>query len=578
MVEAPDARRTDGLLMEALEEAQRRNGGYLTPGTLRSLAAELGVPIYRLHGVATFYPHFRLTPPPTRDVRVCTDLSCRLRGAEGLLRNVEAAARARPAGEVTVARVSCLGRCDGAPAVTVNDTPYWRLDAARGDALVNALRDNGTLPEAASSPPVEVVHADPYAEPQQPRWAALRRVLASEADAVLAELDAAQLKGMGGAGFPAVRKWRTVRANKEATRKYIVCNADESEPATIKDRGIIASVPHLLVEGMAIAGVVTGAREGIIYIRHEYAREAEALQRAIDTARAEGALGERVLGSGSSFELEIFVSPGGYICGEETALLEALEGKRGQPRLKPSIPAIEGLFGMPTVVNNVETLAHVPSIVLRGADWYRGLGLAGAAGYKFVGLSGDLERPGVYEVPFGTTLREIIERWGGGVLGGRKLKAVVPSGASSGFLPASLADTPMEWNALAKLDSMVGSSAIVAVAEGRCIVDLALNVVRFFARESCGKCWPCRVGSEKLGDVLEAMTEGTAGDAAPEMVKDLEVTLRETSICGLGQFAPAPVTSILKHFPDEVNAHLRERRCPAGTCPMRPAAAAGGSA
>jgi NADH:ubiquinone oxidoreductase subunit F (NADH-binding) len=284
---------------------------------------------------------------------------------------------------------------------------------------------------------------------------------------------------------------------------------------------------------MAIAGVVTGAREGIIYIRHEYAREAEALQRAIDRAKAEGALGERVLGSGFSFDLEIFVSPGGYICGEETALLEALEGKRGQPRLKPSIPAIEGLFGMPTVVN---------------------------------------------EVPFGTTLREIIERWGGGVLGGRKLKAVVPSGASSGFLPASLADTPMEWGALAKLDSMVGSSAIVAVAEGRCIVDLALNVVRFFARESCGKCWPCRVGSEKLGDVLEAITEGTAGDSAPEMVKDLELTLRETSICGLGQFAPAPVTSLLKHFPDEVNAHLQERRCPAGTCPMRPAAALGGSA
>src|SRR5262245_30654157 len=197
MVDAPDARVTDAHLMEALEDVQRLNGGYLTPATLRTLAAELGVPIYRLHGVATFYPHFRLAPPPTRDVRVCTDLSCRLRGSEGLLRNVEAAARARPAGELTVARVSCLGRCDGAPAVTVNDTPYWRLDAARGDALVRALRDNDTLPEAASSPPVEVVHADPYADPQQPRWAALRRVLASEADAVLAELEAAQLKGMG---------------------------------------------------------------------------------------------------------------------------------------------------------------------------------------------------------------------------------------------------------------------------------------------------------------------------------------------------------------------------------------------
>jgi len=283
-----------------------------------------------------------------------------------------------------------------------------------------------------------------------------------------------------------------------------------------------------------------------------------------------------VLGSEATFELEIFVSPGGYICGEETALLEALEGKRGQPRLKPSIPVFHGLFDMPTVVNNVETLAHVPSIVLRGADWYRALGTAGAPGYKFIGLSGDVARPGVYEVPFGTTLREIIERWGGGVSDGRKLKAVVPSGASSGFLPASLADTPMEWDALAKLGSMVGSSAIVVVAENRCIVDLAHNIVRFFARESCGKCWPCRVGSEKLGDVLREMTEGTAGTSALEMVHDLELTLGQTSICGLGQFVPAPVTSMLKHFPDEVNAHLRDRRCPTGTCPMRPAATAEG--
>src|SRR5262245_8977602 len=509
MVDAPDARVTDAHLMEALEDVQRLNGGYLTPATLRTLAAELGVPIYRLHGVATFYPHFRLEPPPTRDVRVCTDLSCRLRGGEALVLDVEAAAHARPAGEVTVERVSCLGRCDGAPALTVNDTPYWRLDAGARDALIRALRDNEPLPEPASSPSVEIQHADPYADGQRQRWAALRRVLDTGPDPVLTELEAAQLKGMGGAGFLAVRKWRTVRG-QDVPRKYIVGHADESEPATIKDRGIITWAPHLLIEGMAIAGVVTGARQGIIYIRHEYAREAEALHRAITLARAEGALGERVLGSEATFELEIFVSPGGYICGEETALLEALEGKRGQPRLKPSIPVFHGLFDMPTVATTLEPLAHVPSIVLRGADWYRALGTAGAPGYKFIGLSGDVARPGVYEVPFGTTLREIIERWGGGVSGGRKLKAVVPSGASSGFLPASLADTPMEWDALAKLGSMVGSSAIVVVAEDRCIVDLAHNIVRFFARESCGKCWPCRVGSEKLGDVLREMTEGTA--------------------------------------------------------------------
>ncbi len=374
---------------------------------------------------------------------------------------------------------------------------------------------------------------------------------------------------MGGAGFGTAMKLKLVR-DTPGDEKYVVCNADESEPGTIKDRGILTSAPHLVVEGMAVAGVITGARRGIVYIRHEYAAEAAILRRAIDDARRIGALGTHVLGSAFAFDIELFTSPGGYICGEESALLEVIEGRRAQPRLKPPFPATHGLYGKPTAINNVETLALVPAILLRGAEWYLAQGQRGAPGMKFVGISGHVRRPGIYEIALGTTLREVIERHAGGVLDGRALKAVAPSGASSGFLPASMADTPVEWGALQKAGSMLGSSAIVVIAEGTCMVEAALNVARFFARESCGKCWPCRVGSEKIVDMLRAVTEGRADANGLDALAGLEPTLQLTSICGLGQVVPNPVTSVLRHFPDEVATHLRDRCCPASACPMRP--------
>src|SRR5437870_2162397 len=556
--------------VEALEEAQRCGGGYLTQAALRALAAELGVPVYHLYGVATFFPHFRLEAPPALDVRVCTDMSCRLRGGDALLRDVQAASEARPPGTMTVKPVSCLGRCDGAPALTVNDEPYWGLANGRRDAVLASLQLGTPLPPPPAPVGVSGLRADPYA-PGEPRYAALRRLVESgDVAGALATLKAAQLRGLGGAGFPAAVKWDAVR-NAAGDEKYVVCNADESEPGTIKDRGILTSVPHLLVEGMALAGVIAGARRGIIYIRHEYGPEARILGDAIAAAHAGGVLGARVLGSSHAFDLEIFTSPGGYICGEESALLEVLEGRRAQPLLKPPFPVTHGLFGKPTVINNVETLAHVPVILLKGADWYVAQGASGAPGFKFVGVSGHVQRPGIYEIPFGTSLRAVINEHAGGVLDGRALKAVAPSGASSGFLPAAMADTPIEWGALQRAGSMVGSSAVVAIADGTCLVDLALNVARFFARESCGKCWPCRVGSEKIVQMLEAASEGRAAEDSLAVLDDLAPTLLLTSICGLGQVVPSPIMSLLRHFPDEVHAHLKERRCPAGTCRMRPA-------
>jgi NADH:ubiquinone oxidoreductase subunit F (NADH-binding) len=356
--------------------------------------------------------------------------------------------------------------------------------------------------------------------------------------------------------------------NAAGDEKYIVCNADESEPGTFKDRFLLENVPHLLVEGMLLAGLVTGARLGIVYIRHEYEGQLEIIEHEIAAARAAGALGPSVFGSGRAFELETFVSPGGYICGEESALLEALEGKRGEPRNKPPFPVTHGLHNKPTVINNVETFALAPVILARGAEWFRAQGKAGASGLKFVGISGDVVRPGVYEIGMGTPAREVIFERAGGMAGGRPLKAWAPSGPSSGFLPPSMVDVPLDFDSLAKAGSMLGSGALLALSDEACMLDMALNAVRFFRNESCGKCVPCRVGSAKMVDVLADIAGGRGRPEHLAMIDDLSHALIQTSICGLGQVVPMPIRSVLTHFRDEVDEHLLHKRCPAHVCPM----------
>ncbi len=556
-----------------LQEIQERDG-FIRRKDLPDIADDLGVPLYHLYGVITFFPHFRLDErPPKLEVRVCTDLSCRLREGAALLERCRAEVALRRPDQLTVATTSCLGRCDGAPALTVNDVPYCGLDGAAMDALVAALGGRGEFPDAPASPKLSGVKLDPYGNGQSP-WAALKKVLATmnsgivaaEYD-VIAQLKEAKLRGLGGAGFTAGIKWETV-CKTPAKPKYVICNADESEPGTIKDRAILTSVPHLLIEGMVIAAVLTGAEHGYIYIRHEYGPEKKLVDAAIARAKKDHVLGSSVLGSSHAFEIEPFTSPGGYICGEETALMEAIEGKRAQPRLKGLPPAIKGLWGQPTVINNVETFTHVPAIILNGPKWYREQGVQPGVGLKFMGISGDVARPGVYEIPMGTSLQTVIDTYAGGMRTGRPLKAFVPSGASSGVLPASDAQTPLEWEALKKKDTMLGSSAIIVLDDSRCMVDLALNIARFFARESCGKCWPCRVGSEKIADMLEAVTRGRAKPDVFEPLGELKQTLFLTSICGLGQVVPSPIASVQRYFPEEVRAHVSERRCPENVCPM----------
>jgi NADH:ubiquinone oxidoreductase subunit F (NADH-binding) len=411
-----------------------------------------------------------------------------------------------------------------------------------------------------------VLRSDPYGGTS--RYQAVQRFLASpDVEGVLATLKQSGLRGLGGAGFPTGDKWRFV-LNAQGDTKYIVCNADESEPGTIKDRFIMESIPHLLIEGMVIAGLVTGARQGYIYLRHEYEMCEHALERALADARAKGVIGPRVLGSDRTFELELFISPGGYICGEESALLEAMEGKRAEPRNKPPFPVTFGLHGQPTVINNVETLAFVPLILLKGAEWFKSQGQNGGSGLKFVGISGHVRRPGVYEVPMGIRARELVFDLAGGLRHGRKLKAWAPSGPSSGFLPASTLDLPLEWDALARAGSMLGSGAVVVIGEGTCMLDMALNAVRFFRNESCGKCVPCRVGTQKLVELLTRVSraQGSPGDLA--IIDDLDQALRMASICGLGQIAAKPLTSVITHFRDEIDDHVVRKRCPTGVCPM----------
>jgi NADH:ubiquinone oxidoreductase subunit F (NADH-binding) len=350
--------------------------------------------------------------------------------------------------------------------------------------------------------------------------------------------------------------------------KYIVVNADESEPGTIKDRFIMEHVPYLMLEGMIIAGMVTGAKKGFVYLRHEYEGAKEATERAIHEARQKGVLGDKVMGSNFTFDIEVFMSPGGYICGEESALLEAMEGKRAEPRNKPPFPGVFGLYGKPTVINNVETMAFVPPILLKGPEWWKAQGQNGGSGLKFVGISGHVARPGVYEVPMGITGRQLLYDLAGGLPKGMTLKGWAPSGPSSGYLPAAMIDTPLEWDTLAKAGSMLGSGAVVIIGDGTCMLDMALNSVRFFRNESCGKCVPCRVGTQKLVEVITRATRGQGAAEDMKTIDDLDQAMRLASICGLGQIASKPLTSVIEHFRAEVDAHIGGKFCPAGVCPI----------
>jgi NADH:ubiquinone oxidoreductase subunit F (NADH-binding)/NADH:ubiquinone oxidoreductase subunit E len=531
-------------LLHSLHELQAKHG-WLSDDVLREFSRERNVPLYQLQAVASFYPHYRRSPPPRATVAVCRDAACRLGGGEQYISEIRRGLAS--SADIEVREVSCLGRCECAPAAAVNDVPVLGWKTA--DVVAAAKGEKPLPPDEPTATPRRWP-VDPYATPAE-HYGVLRRALADVAGSrktVPGVLKDAGLRGMGGAGFPTGTKWSLVR-DAAGDEKYAIVNADESEPGTFKDRVILEELPHLVVEGLLLGCLVTGARTAIVYIRHEYGREAKAILREIERVRSLGLLVQ--LGG---IDLSLFVSPGGYILGEETALLEALEGKRGEPRNKPPYPVTHGLFGKPTVINNVETYAFVPAILTEGAERWKAHGVNGGTGWKFLSVSGHVAKPGVVCVPMGTTLREVVEKHCGGMAGGRAMKAFSPGGASAPFLPASLADTPLTFDAMAKAGSMLGSGAPLVVAEGTDLLDLAANLVRFFRNESCGKCVPCRVGSQKATELLDRVLDGKGGAEELGVLSELDETLRLTSICGLGQVALNPATSVLKHFPEVVSA------------------------
>ena len=373
------------------------------------------------------------------------------------------------------------------------------------------------------------------------------------------------LRGRGGAGFPTGLKWKFAAGNK-ADQKYVCCNADEGDPGAFMDRSILEGDPHVVIEAMAIAAYAIGASQGYVYIRAEYPIAVQRLTIAINQAREYGLLGKNIFGTDFCFDLDIKLGAGAFVCGEETALMTSIEGKRGEPRPRPPFPAVKGLFAKPTILNNVETYANVPQIILKGADWFASMGTEKSKGTKVFALGGKIKNTGLVEIPMGTTLRTIVEEIGGGIPGGKKFKAAQTGGPSGGCIPASLIDTPIDYDNLIAIGSMMGSGGLIVMDEDTCMVDIAKFFLEFTVDESCGKCTPCRVGTKRLLELLTKITDGKGTMEDLDKITELAEFIKANSLCGLGQTAPNPVLSTLRYFRDEYEEHIKNKRCPAGVC------------
>jgi formate dehydrogenase len=519
--------RTPDLLIEHLHLVQDRFG-HVGLAHLAALAHEMNLPLAAAYEVATFYAHFDVVhdgepAPPPITIRVCDGLACMLAGAERLLAEVEA--RAGPG--VRVLRAPCIGRCERAPAVAVGAA---RIDHADTEAVLRAA--------AGAEPAAEP--ADALGLELSPAYATLARCRSGELgpEEAIARLDAAGLRGMGGAGFPAGRKWRAVRAAPGP--RFVVLNADEGEPGTFKDRLLLEAAPEAVVEGALIGAWAVEARELTLYVRDEYPEARRILAREVDRLAAAGLLG--------GVTVHMRRGAGAYICGEESALLESIEGRRGLPRHKPPYPAEAGLFGRPTLINNVETFVWAREIVARGADWWAAHGRRGRKGLRLFSVSGRVREPGVKLAPAGVTARELVEEFSGGMAEGHAFRAFLPGGASGGLLPADMADLPLDFGALEPHGCFVGSGALIVLSDRDDLRAVARNLARFFAHESCGQCTPCRVGTAKT----VALLERPAWDEA--LLGELMVVMGDASICGLGQAAMNPVRQILRHFPEAAGA------------------------
>jgi NADH:ubiquinone oxidoreductase subunit F (NADH-binding)/(2Fe-2S) ferredoxin len=525
-------------------------------------------------------------------VLLCSGSACQSAGALELKRAlVEAIADLGLTEEIQIVETGCMGPCELGPILLVypEGTYYVRVkpEDAREIAEEHFLKGRpvrrllwtGPGPEPRVLPffarqKKVVLENCGQIDPEKIEeyiavggYEALAKVLTQMTpEEVISEVSRSGLRGRGGAGFPTGKKWQAVREAK-GNPKYVICNGDEGDPGAFMDRAILEGDPHSVLEGMAIAAYAVGAEKGYIYVRAEYPLAVKRLEVAIAQARKLGLLGTRIFDTDFSFDVELRIGAGAFVCGEETALIASIEGRRGEPRPRPPYPATSGLFGKPTLINNVETFANIRHIILKGADWFSGMGTATSKGTKVFALAGQVKNTGLVEVPMGITLRELIFEVGGGVPAGRKFKAVLIGGPSGGCLPESLLDVPIDYESLKQYGAIMGSGGVIVLDDSSCMVNVAKFFLEFTADESCGQCVPCRVGLRMMLGILERIVRGEGTEEDLTRLEELGKFIQTTSLCGLGQTAPNPVLSTLRYFRDEYLAHIRDKACPAGVCP-----------
>lgn len=544
-------------LLPALHLAQELYG-HIPPAAAAVIGQALKVPLADIYGVIDFYSMFYTQPAGKTIIRICTDLSCNLAGSDAVLASMchyleLTEGQTTPDGNFTIERSPCLGLCEHAPAALVNTTPIANADPYQAAEL---CRGQGKHPYGivAGDHRLLTINCGKGRATTLGEYVAsggytgLRIALEISPAAVIAEVAASGLVGRGGAAFPTGLKWESA-AKAPGETHFVVCNADESEPGTFKDRVLLEEDPHRILEGMAIAAYAIGAPKGYIYVRGEYPNAFHNLQEALSAAYQAGRLGKNILGSGFSFDIELRLGAGAYICGEETALFESIEGKRGYPRIKPPFPTMHGLFGQPTVINNVETLCNVPYILEHGATVYRRLGTDKSPGTKLFCLSGDVAQPGLYEVPFGFSLRRLLYDLAGGIREGRNLQAILFGGAAGAFATPDQLDVRMSFEDLRSAGLPLGSGVVLALDERRDIRQVLLGLGRFFNHESCGKCYPCQLGTQRQFEILQRIAAGKPLPGDAQRLADIGWTMADSSICGLGQTAASAVLSAMHHWP-----------------------------
>ena len=550
--------------------------GYITTEAEEWVGRLLGVAPSHVHEVVTFYTLYRQQPVGTYHIQICANIACALRGAEGCLASVSERLGIKPGettrdGKFTLSAVECLCACEAAPVMQLNDRYVGPVTREVIDTLVSH-------PDQLSQAPLAFQGTPGLAEPVLSRrfaskdseaietylrddgYQSARKALTEMSpEQVIAEVTASNLRGLGGAGFPTGKKWSFIPKGSSRP-KFLVVNADEGEPGTIKDRYILAKDPHRLLEGMIIAAYATGARKAYIYIRGEYAEPTAILQRAIDDASRHGFLGKKIFNTQTDLDVVVHRGAGAYICGEETALLESLEGKKGFPRLKPPFPAISGLFASPTVINNVETLACVPTIIQKGGEWFAKLGFGKSGGTRLFSVSGHVRKPGLYEASHGITLCELIEA-AGGVPEGRQLKAVIPGGISAKILRADEVGVRMDFDSLLAAGTMAGSAGVIVMDDTTCMPSALWYASKFFAHESCGQCSPCREGTGWIFKIVDRILRGEGRPQDLDILLNVSGNMEGRTICVFADAAAWPVQSYIAKFREEFEFHVREKRC-----------------